>query len=222
MTVTEVGSGYVIESEEAGKFKTRYVDVPQKPVYFLIKRVFDIIAGSLALIVLFIPLIIVGILIRLDSPGNAIFKQERLGKNGKAFTIYKFRTMRENAEENGAQWAEEDDDRCTRLGKYLRKVRLDEWPQLINIIKGEMSIIGPRPERECFYNDFEQYIDGFNQRLKVKPGLTGWAQVCGGYELLPEEKIAYDLEYIEKLNIWLDIKIILKTVGIIFSSEGAR
>lgn len=190
--------------------------------YLFIKRAFDIFASLAAGIVLFIPMLIIALLIRIDSKGAAIFKQERLGKDGKPFTIYKFRTMRLDAEANGPKWASENDERCTKLGIKLRKTRLDELPQLINILKGEMSFVGPRPERAHFYDVFEEYIPGFCNRLLVTPGLTGYAQVNGGYFLLPEEKLVYDMEYIEKRSLKLDLWCIFKTVGIVFTHEGAR
>lgn len=191
-------------------------------VYFFVKRLFDIVASAILIVLLCIPMAIIAIMVRLDSQGPALFRQERLGKNGKPFTILKFRSMDTNAERNGPQWADKDDPRCTKLGKVLRKSRLDELPQLWNILKGEMSFVGPRPERACFYDEFETYIHGFRNRLIVKPGLTGWAQVNGGYELKPEEKIILDMEYIQKRSLSLDMLCMLKTVHLIFTHEGAR
>lgn len=190
--------------------------------YALFKRIFDIVASCCALFVLSLPMAVIALIIICDSNGGAIYRQERLGLNGKKFTLYKFRTMRLDAEKDGAVWAEKDDVRCTKVGKLLRATRLDELTQLFNILKGDMSIVGPRPERECFYKKFSEYIDGFEQRLVVVPGLTGLAQINGGYDLAPEEKIVYDLEYIEKRSFWLDIKIIFKTVMIVFNHKGAR
>ena len=162
------------------------------------------------------------LIVALDSPGPPIFRQERLGLNGKPFMIYKFRTMRLDAKANGPRWAAVCDTRCTRFGQLLRRTRLDELPQLYNILRGDMSFVGPRPERAYFYREFEQYIPGFSNRLLVMPGLTGYAQVNGGYSLKPEEKIIYDMEYIESQSITLDIRCLLKTVHIVFSHEGAR
>ncbi len=167
-------------------------------------------------------MIIISILIKIDSPGPAIFSQERLGLNGKPFTIYKFRTMILDAEANGPKWADKNDERCTRFGKFLRHSRLDELPQIINIFLGDMSFVGPRPERKYFYDQFEEYINGFHYRLSVKPGLTGLAQVNGGYELKPEEKILYDLEYINHMSLLLDFKCMIKTIKLVFTHEGAR
>ena len=194
----------------------------QKKLYLITKRVFDIVCSFLGLLILAIPMMIIALIITIDSPGAPIFKQERLGINGKPFMIYKFRSMRLDAEENGPQWADEQDPRCTHFGQILRRTRLDELPQLYNILRGDMSFVGPRPERAYFYREFEKYIPGFSNRLLVTPGLTGYAQVNGGYSLKPEEKIIYDMEYIERQSIALDIKCLLKTVHIVFSHEGAR
>lgn len=130
--------------------------------------------------------------------------------------------MRVNAEEQGVQWTEKNDQRITRIGQFLRKTRFDELPQVINIIRGEMSFVGPRPERPCFYSEFEKYIPYFRSRLQVKPGLTGWAQIMGGYDLRPEQKLDLDLEYIKKSSLWFDLYIIFKTFKVVFTGEGAR
>jgi lipopolysaccharide/colanic/teichoic acid biosynthesis glycosyltransferase len=198
------------------------VAVKPRPVYLAMKRGFDVITALAAGIVLLLPMLIIALIIKLDSPGDALFKQERLGKNGKSFIMLKFRSMRNDAEENGPQWAEKDDDRCTKIGRILRKTRLDELPQLWNILKGDMSWVGPRPERACFYEKFETYIHGFSNRLAVQSGLTGWAQVNGGYDLLPEGKIVFDMEYIQKQSVMLDLRCIFKTVTLLFTHEGAR
>lgn len=190
--------------------------------YLFAKRLFDIAASLLAGIVLLLPMLVIALIIRLDSPGPALFRQERLGKDGKPFTMIKFRSMYLDAEINGPQWAAVNDRRCTRVGRVLRNSRLDELPQLWNILKGDMSFVGPRPERACFYDKFEEYIPGFRDRLQIKPGLTGWAQINGGYELLPEGKLVYDMEYISRRSIGMDAICILKTVRLVFTHEGAR
>lgn len=193
------------------------------PVYYLfLKRLMDLVASIFGLILCFIPMLIIAVLIKLDSTGPVIYKQERLGLNGKAFTLYKFRSMRQDAESSGAKWAEKDDPRVTKIGRFLRNTRLDELPQLINILRGDMSLVGPRPERAFFYKKFEQYIPEFSERLKIVPGLTGLAQISGGYDLRPEEKIVYDMKYMKTRSVFLDVKILLLTVGIIFSHRGAR
>lgn len=190
--------------------------------YRLVKRVFDIVVSLAALAVLLLPMAVIGLLIWLDSRGPVLFVQERIGKDGKPFMMYKFRSMYTNAEENGPQWADKDDWRCTRMGRVLRRTRIDELPQLWNILKGDMSIVGPRPERACFYDLFETYIHGFRGRLAVTPGLTGWAQVNGGYDLKPEEKIRYDMEYIRRQSAGMDLECIVRTVKLVFTHEGAR
>jgi exopolysaccharide biosynthesis polyprenyl glycosylphosphotransferase len=190
--------------------------------YRLLKRLADIAVGLSVAVFGAVPMLIIAALIKLDSKGPVIFRQERLGKDGKSFVMYKFRSMHVDAEVNGPQWAEKKDDRCTRIGSILRKTRLDELPQFFNILKGEMSLVGPRPERPYFYDQFETYIHGFRNRLVVRPGLTGWAQVSGGYDLLPEEKIVYDMEYISKMSVGMDLRCIFKTVRLIFTHEGAR
>ncbi len=205
----------------------RLYDVPdikpkKKPFYSFVKRLTDIVVSLIGLAVAFVPMIIIGIIICADSKGPAIFKQERLGLNGKPFMLYKFRSMYLDAEDEGAKWASENDTRCTRVGAFLRKSRIDELPQLLNILCGDMSLVGPRPERSYFYNEFEKTIHGFSHRLNVRPGLTGLAQVSGGYDLLPEEKIVYDMEYIENRSLWLDLKCIFKTVAVVFTFDGAR
>jgi exopolysaccharide biosynthesis polyprenyl glycosylphosphotransferase len=186
------------------------------------KRIGDILGSIIAIILTFPIIVVFCLFIVIDSPGSPIFIQERLGLHGKSFKIIKLRSMRVNAEEQGVQWAAKNDHRITRVGFFIRKTRFDELPQLINILKGEMSFVGPRPERPCFYNEFEKDIPHFRFRLQVKPGLTGWAQIRGGYDLLPEQKLNLDLEYIKKLSIWFDLFIIIKTIKVVFTGEGSR
>lgn len=196
--------------------------VVEKPVYQAVKRLFDVVVSALALLILGIPMLLLMPVIRADSPGPAIFRQERLGKGGKPFVIYKYRTMQMDAERDGPQWARAHDVRCTKLGRLLRRGHIDELPQLVNVLHGEMSLVGPRPERACFYQEFERYIRGFSQRLQVTPGITGWAQINGGYELLPEEKILFDMEYIRHRSVMFDIRCLLGTVRVVFRHDGAR
>ena len=198
-------------------------EIEKKPYYDFFKRFFDIFASLIAIVILFVPMLILAIAIKCVSRGPVFYSQDRLGLNGRTIRIVKFRTMHQDAEQNGAQWSMGDDDpRIFPLGRILRKCRADELPQLWCILKGDLSFVGPRPERECFHNEFEKYIHGFGERLKVKQGLTGYAQVMGGYDLKPEEKVLYDLEYIKKRSFWLDMKIILKTIGVVFKREGAK
>lgn len=197
-------------------------DIKKKPIYDFFKRLIDLFASFLGIIVLSLPMLIIAVIVKCTSKGPAIYKQKRLTKNGKEFNLYKFRSMYIDAEKNGAQWATKNDSRVTKFGKFMRKVRIDELPQLFNIFVGHMSIVGPRPERPEFYEEFESYIHGFNQRLKVKCGLTGHAQVNGGYDLLPQEKILLDIEYIKKRSFFFDIKIMFQTIGVIFGRKGSR
>ncbi len=192
----------------------------KKPFYTFTKRLFDIAVSALGIIALCIPMVIICLVISATSKGGPIYKQERLGLNGKKFFIYKFRTMYENAESNGAQWSTGGkDNRITPVGKILRRTKLDELPQLFNCIAGDLSLVGPRPEREIFYKYFETYVHGFSQRLLVKPGITGLAQIKGGYFAKPEEKILYDIEYIKNRSIMMDIKILALTIAAVIHGD---
>ncbi|EJT6498976.1 sugar transferase [Clostridium perfringens] len=191
-------------------------------LYSVIKRFSDILLSLIGLFIGLPIILITSICIILESKGSPIYSQMRVGLNNEEFKMYKLRSMTINAESNGAQWARKDDPRVTKVGKFIRKTRIDEIPQLFNVLKGEMSIIGPRPEREIFYKEFEKTIPRFRERLLVKPGLTGYAQVNGGYDLTPKEKLNLDLYYIENNNIKLDLKIIFKTFLVLFNGDGAR
>lgn len=212
------------EQEELNKplFRVEAVSPQVSWGYAFLKRLSDIVVALLVAALGLLPMAIIALCIKLDSKGPVIFKQERLGKDGKSFTMFKFRSMFTDAEANGPKWADKEDDRCTKVGSFLRKTRLDELPQFWNILKGEMSLVGPRPERPFFYDEFETYIHGFRNRLAVRPGLTGWAQVSGGYDLKPEEKIIYDMEYISKMSVRMDLRCLVRTVRLIFTHEGAR
>lgn len=192
------------------------------PAYRAAKRAFDVAACGAALLVLALPMLAIAAAVRLESPGPAIYAQRRVGKGGRAFELYKFRSMRADAEVRGARWAEDGDPRVTRVGRFLRTSRLDELPQFWNVVKGDMSLIGPRPERPAFCEEFEKRIVGWGQRTAVRPGITGLAQVSGGYELLPREKALYDIEYIETRCLALDWQIILRTFKTMISGDGAR
>lgn len=200
----------------------KIIDFKSKPIFNAVKRLFDIIVSLAAIIVMALPMAIIAILICSETSGSPIYEQIRLGMNQEPFMIYKFRSMSVDAEKDGIQWACDDDPRVTRIGRKLRKSRMDELPQLFNILIGDMSFVGPRPERPEFYDVFDTYIDGFRQRTLVKPGLTGHAQVNGGYSLKPEEKIIYDVEYIKNRSIGMDLQCIFKTVQVVLSHEGAK
>lgn len=192
------------------------------PVYRFAKRAFDVVSCGAALIVLAIPMAIIAAKIKSESSGPVIYAQRRVGKDGKVFELYKFRSMYTDAEARGARWAAEDDPRVTPFGKTMRKTRLDELPQFWNVVKGDMSLIGPRPERPAFHEEFCRRIDGWEQRLLVKPGISGLAQVEGGYELLPKEKARLDIEYIESRSATLDLNLIFRTLHTVKTGDGAR
>ena len=191
--------------------------------FTFIKRLFDIISSALALLVLSPLMIIIAIAIKICDGGPVFYKQTRLTKDGKAFKIIKFRSMRPDAEKDGvARLAAENDSRITPIGRFIRKCRIDELPQLINILKGEMSVVGPRPERPEIFEQYCKEFPDFSMRLQAKAGLTGFAQVYGRYNTSPYEKLEFDLLYINQMNILTDIKIIFKTVGILFSAESTE
>lgn len=181
----------------------------------LLKRTFDILVSGIALIPLSIVMLICAIAIKLEDGGSVFYKQVRLTENHKEFKIIKFRSMIENAEAKGIQLATDNDSRITKVGAILRKYRLDEIPQLINILKGDMSIIGPRPERPELTEEYEKIMPEFSFRLHVKAGLTGYAQVTGKYDTTPYDKLKMDLMYIENYSALLDLRILLMTIKII-------
>lgn len=194
----------------------------EKILYKTIKRFLDIFLCLISFVVGIPIVIITCIFVVLESKGNPIYTQERLGKNGQPFKLYKIRSMYIDAEKNGPKWADKNDNRVTRVGKFIRRTRIDEILQLFNILKGDMNIVGPRPERPVFTFKFEKEIPGFMNRLQVKPGLTGLAQINGGYDITPREKLKYDLEYIENSSLLIDFNIIFKTILIVFTHKGAR
>ena len=197
-------------------------ETPMQGVRGIVKRLIDIVFSVFALIVLSPLMLTIAVIIRLTSPGKALFRQERVGRAGKPFNIYKFRSMRADAEERvGHVWAETDDPRQTSLGKFLRRWSLDELPQFFNVLKGDMSLVGPRPEMSGLIDTFSESIPHYLARQRVKSGMTGWAQVNGlrGNTSL-EERISYDRHYVENWSLVLDIKIILKTLWAI--KKGSR
>ena len=198
-------------------------EVETKLLYAFFKRAFDILFSLVCMVLLALPMVLIALWIKCTTQGTVFYRQERLGLMGKKFNIIKFRMMRMDAEQDAICWSMgEDDPRITPVGHFLRQTRLDELPQLWCILKGDMSVVGPRPEREVYYHRFEQYIHGFSERLKVKPGLTGLAQVRGGYYLMPQDKVVYDVEYIKTRSVWLDIKIVFTTIAVVFKREGAK
>ncbi|MGX1901377.1 exopolysaccharide biosynthesis polyprenyl glycosylphosphotransferase [Thermolongibacillus altinsuensis] len=211
--------------EYAVAIDTQYTIRNQKAnikYYPYVKRFLDIFLSLLALPIAIPIILIFAIIIKLETPGPAFFLQERVGLHGKYFKVIKLRSMGVNAEKNGAQWATKNDPRVTKVGAFIRKTRIDELPQLFNVLKGDMSLIGPRPERPMFTAQFNEEIPGFIDRLQVKPGITGWAQVNGGYDITPKEKLELDRYYINNMSFWLDLKIILKTIKVCITGDGAR
>lgn len=198
------------------------IKLKRKPVYDFISRVIDIYLSFVATIFALPFFIIAAVAIKIEDGGPIFYSQKRLGKNGKIFTIYKMRSMKIDAEKNGAQWAKDEDDRITKVGKFIRKTRIDEIPQLWNIYSGDMKIIGPRPERPELAEEFYKELPEFANRLVIEPGLTGLAQVRGGYDLTPAEKLVHDMEYVETRCFWLDVKIVFQTIAVVFSGDGAR
>jgi sugar transferase (PEP-CTERM system associated) len=192
----------------------------------ILKRIIDLAAGLLGLLLSFPAMLLITLAIRLDSKGTVIYRQPRVGLRGKNFDVLKFRSMRDDAEkEHGAQWASEDDPRVTRVGHFLRKYRLDELPQLLNIIRGNMSFVGPRPERPVFVEQLRKEISYYDERHSVRPGLTGWAQVQYRYGATVEDarrKLEYDLFYLKNMSMLFDCAIILKTVRIVLTGWGGR
>lgn len=190
-----------------------------------LKRMIDLGFGLLGLVLSSPLMILAAIAVRLDSKGPVIYSQTRVGYKGRRFRLLKFRSMRVDAEAGGAQWAQENDQRVTRVGKYLRKFRLDELPQFINVIRGEMSFVGPRPERPVFVDRLREVISYYDERHSVRPGLTGWAQVQYTYGSSIEDafrKVEYDLFYLKNTSIVFDCVIILKTIRIVLTGHGSR
>ena len=190
-----------------------------------LKRVSDIFAALFGLLFLGPLFMLIAMAIKLDSKGPVFYRQERIGRDGKVFRLLKFRSMVVDAERDGPIWAVHNDDRCTRVGKVIRKLRLDEIPQLINVLKGTMSIVGPRPERPFFVTKLEHEIPFYYHRRVVKPGITGWAQIYYPYGATMEdaiEKLKYDLYYIKNISPVLDLRIISETVKIVLLGKGSR
>jgi exopolysaccharide biosynthesis polyprenyl glycosylphosphotransferase len=171
-------------------------------------------------------ILITAIAIKLDSRGPVFFKQERIGENGRIFKVYKFRSMRTDAELNsGPVWAQEDDPRITRVGRIIRNLRIDEIPQMWNVLKGDMSFVGPRPERPHFVNELRKSVPYYDQRHTVKPGITGWAQVLYPYGASEDDalqKLKYDLYYVKHMSVVMDLLIVVKTIKIVLFGRGSR
>lgn len=208
--------------------ETSYGTLSPPAGYVTVKRIIDIVVAALALVFLSPVMCVVALLVRLDSPGPAIFKQRRIGFRGRPFVVRKFRTMREggvNETSREAAMTLDGDSRITRIGHFLRRSRLDELPQLINVLRGEMSLIGPRPEAEVLSQWYEQEIPFYRYRHIVSPGVTGWAQVSQGHVTDVKDvvsKLHYDFYYIKNLSPWIDFLIVVRTMMTMISGRGAR
>lgn len=189
-------------------------------IYKKVKRILDVIISLFGLIILSPLLLMVAIAIKLESNGPAIFEQERLGLDGEVFKIYKFRSMCVGAEKQGSgQYSFTGDPRVTKVGKFIRATSIDEFPQFINILKGDMSIIGPRPTLTYHPWPLEEYTEKQRRRFTVRPGVTGWAQINGRKDVLWERRMEFDVEYVDNLSLTLDIKIFLKTIIKVFTMQ---
>lgn len=212
--------------EHTAIFGTPLLEIPNRtmtPTQAIIKQLTDYIASAVLLIILLPLMLILAMAIRLTGKGPVIFRQERVGRNGKPFTIFKFRSMYSNAEESGPMLSGRDDPRITPVGRYMRKHRLDEIPNLINVLRGEMSLVGPRPERQYYIDQIVKKAPHFHRLLKVKPGITSWGQVKYGYATNVDEmieRLEYDLIYIDNMNLVVDLKIIIYTILIILKGKG--
>lgn len=196
---------------------------PLKSKYLPLKRLFDIIFGILLFIPSSIVILFFMALVRLETLGKCFYSQKRVGLMGKTIVVTKLRSMYSNAEKNsGAVWAKKNDDRVTRVGHFMRKTRIDELPQLLSVIRGDMSLIGPRPERPEFTEKFSKEYPGFEQRLRIKPGLSGYAQVHGGYDIDPGKKAELDRYYIENIGLQIDSHVFFETIKTVITGEGAR
>ncbi|NLR09054.1 MULTISPECIES: sugar transferase [Lactobacillaceae] len=194
-----------------------------KSDYIPVKRLLDIIAAIILFIVT-LPIVFVAMVaIRIETPGSVFYTQDRVGLGGKIIRIRKLRSMYQNAEKkSGAKWADKEDSRVTKVGRFIRKVRIDELPQLVSVIKGDMSLIGPRPERPEFTEEFAHEYPGFEQRLRIKPGLSGYAQVNGGYDINPGQKAKLDRYYIDHFGFSMDFYVFWATIKVVFTGDGAR
>jgi len=188
------------------------------------KRLLDVVVSAVGLAALIPLFFLIAALIRLDSPGPVFYRQVRVGLRGRPYMIWKFRSMRQDAEKSGPRWAQAEDPRISRVGWWLRKSRIDEFPQLVNVLRGEMSLVGPRPERPVFVQDLRTIIPYYDIRHTVRPGVTGWAQVKFRYGASQEDshtKLQYDLYYVKNLSFLLDLKILAHTIQVVMFGEGA-
>ncbi len=230
----EVVDGHRLYEEECGRLSIDELKpsflifssgFKRKPVVMVIKRIGDIVGALIGLAFLAPLMSVIALCIKWDSPGPILYRQTRVGLHGYPYVLLKFRSMRHDAEADGVKWADLGDSRCTKLGHWLRKLRLDELPQFINVLKGEMSLVGPRPERPHFVQDLRKQIPYYDLRHTVRPGITGWAQTSFQYAASLEAshvKLQYDLYYVKNLSLWLDFKIFFRTIRVVLQGSGAR
>jgi sugar transferase (PEP-CTERM system associated) len=230
----EVVDGHRMYEEECGRlsidelkpsFLIFSAGFKRKPVAMLLKRLGDILGALIGLVFLAPLMSGIAFCIKWDSPGPVFYRQTRVGLHGYPYVLLKFRSMREDAEESGVKWAQLGDDRVTKFGYWLRKLRLDELPQFFNVLKGEMSLVGPRPERPHFVQDLRKEIPYYDLRHTVRPGITGWAQISFQYAASLEDshiKLQYDLYYVKNLSLWLDFTILCRTIRVVLQGSGAR
>jgi sugar transferase (PEP-CTERM system associated) len=193
--------------------------------YRALKRIFDIVASVILLLITWPIMLMIAIAIRFESKGSVLYLQERVGRDGRVFRLMKFRSMYVTESDDSAQWTRQNDPRVTRVGSFIRKSRLDELPQLFNVLGGSMSFVGPRPERPMFVAQLSEKLPFYDQRHRVKPGITGWAQLCYPYGASvadAKEKLQYDLYYLKNNSLFLDLIILVKTVEVVLIGEGAR
>lgn len=195
---------------------------PVHTTYMPVKTALDVALTLVLAIPAMLVIFVAFVVVKMESRGPGFYRQERVGLMGQRFTVVKLRSMTVDAEVNGPQWAAESDSRITAVGRVLRKTRIDELPQLLNVLRGQMSLIGPRPERPEFTAEFSRVYPGFEQRLRIKPGLSGYAQVHGGYDLDPGQKAALDIYYIDHVRFRLDAEIFVDTIKTVFTGKGAR
>jgi Undecaprenyl-phosphate glucose phosphotransferase len=224
--IVNAGNGLKVRERVAQLGRLQMLDFDPSPssiAYFLVKRGFDFVFSGAVLMVLAVPMLVIAIVIKLTSRGPVLFKQRRVGRNGKLFTMYKFRTMRStSAVEGDTRWTAENDPRCTRFGAFLRRTSLDELPQFFNVLKGEMSVVGPRPERPHFVKKFRKDIALYQTRHHLNVGITGWAQVNGlRGDTSIQRRVRYDLYYVQHWSFLFDVRIILMTLWAGFIGKNA-
>ena len=230
----DVVDGHYLYEEESGRLSIDHLK-PSALIFstgfrrrlltMLLKRALDVVVAIVGMLALLPLVLLLSVLIKVDSAGPVFYRQMRVGLRGRPYMIWKFRSMRQDAEQSGARWASSEDPRISRVGRWIRKWRLDELPQLINVLKGEMSLVGPRPERPVFVQELRNTIPYYDLRHTVRPGITGWAQTRFRYGASIEDshvKLQYDLFYVKNLSLALDFRIVVHTGKVMFMGEGAR